>query len=286
MHALRYFFMEAFGSLWRSRRAAALATLTISAALFVLGLFLVINTNVQRVVSRWSESAEVSVFLQDDVNADQLRDIDQMAHRSGLMADRRYVSKEQALTRFRADFPDLSGAVAALDRNPLPASVELRLKPSIREATGAVDAFAAALTAMPGVADVRYDREWLGRLNAVIRAARLMGALIASVLALTAAMTVAGVVQLAAAARRNEIEIMQLVGAPLAYVRGPFVAEGILQGGFGALFALLALAAGFAPVRMRYPSLTFLPVPSAALVLTAGMLLGCIGGYIAARRVR
>lgn len=69
-------------------------------------------------------------------------------------------------------------------------------------------------------------------------------------------------------------------------MRGPFVAEGILQGGSGALLALLALAAGYAAVRMRYPSLTFLPVRTAALLLTAGMLLGCIGGYMAARRVR
>ena len=104
------------------------------------------------------------------------------------------------------------------------------------------------------------------------------------------------VVRLAATARRDEIEIMQLVGAPLAYVRGPFVVEGILQGGVGAALALLALWGMFMAVRMRYgqlaadavglTSLTFLPAGSWLAVLGGGMLLGCIGGLVVARSVR
>jgi cell division transport system permease protein len=286
MHALFFFFREAGLSLWRGWRGAALAALTIAASLFVLGLFLVINANVQALVSGWTQSAELSVFLRDDVTQEQLRDVDQMAERSGLIAERRYVSKSEALSRFRADYPDLAGAAAAMDPNPLPASFELRLKASMREARNAVDGFSAAVSAMPGVADVRYDRQWLGRLNLLVRGARVIGTVIVAVLALAAAMTVAGVVRLAAAARRNEIEIMQLVGAPLPYVRGPFVVEGLLQGVLGAGLALVALAAGGAAVRRGYPAITVLPPRVAAFVLVAGMLLGCLGGYAAARRVR
>ena len=295
MHALRYFFTEAFASLWRGRRAALLAILTIAAGIFVLGLFLLLNANLQRLVSRWSESAELSVYLSDDATPEQLRSIDEMVGESGVAAERRYVSKDQALARFRADFPDLAGAAAALDHNPLPASFELRLNPSIREAPGAVDGMVTAIRAMNGVDDVRYDREWLGRLNAVVRVVRVLGGVVILVLALAAAMTIGNVVRLAATARRDEIEIMQLVGAPLAYVRGPFVAEGILQGGIGALLAVGALGAGFLLVRARYHEpiaaalggpLTFLPVAMAALVVAGGMLLGCLGGYVVARRVR
>ena len=286
MHALFYFFREAAISLWRGWRGAAMAALTIAASLFVLGLFLVINANVQALVSGWTESAELSIFLADDVTEEQLRDLDQMADRSGLIAARRYVSKAEALARFRADYPDLAGAAGAMDPNPLPASFELRLKASMREASGAVDGFSAAVAAMPGVADVRYDRQWLGRLNLVVRGARVIGTVIVAVLALAAAMTVAGVVRLAAAARRHEIEIMQLVGAPLPFVRGPFVVEGLIQGGLGAAFALMALASGGAAVRRGYPAITVLPPHVVAFVLVAGMLLGGLGGYAAARRVR
>jgi len=285
MRALQYFFREALGSLWRARGAAVLATATISVGLFVLGFFLLVNTNVQRVVDRWSESAEVSVFLEDAVTAEQLKSIDELVAHSGLAAHREYVSKQQALERFTADFPDLAPAAGSTNRSPLPASFELQLRSDVREASGAVDGLVASLSKMAGVADVRYDRQWLERLNAIIRGARIAGAVVVAMLAFAAAMTVANVVRLAATARRDEIEIMQLVGAPFAYVRGPFVAEGILQGGAGAILAIAALAVLFQAGRLRF-DLTFLSFPILVVLLLGGMAVGCLGGYVVARRVR
>jgi cell division transport system permease protein len=287
VRALQYFFTEAFASLWRSRGAAALAIATIAVGLFVLGVFLVLNANLQRVVDRWSASAELSVFLADEATPEQLKAIDEMAARSGLAADRAYVSKDEALERFRKDFPDLASSASALGSNPMPASFELRLRPEAQDAPAAVDGLVTALAGMPGVADVRYDRDWLARLNTVVRGARIAGAVIVALLGIAAAMTVANVVRLAAAARRDEIEIMQLVGAPFAYVRGPFLAEGILQGGIGAVVALAALAAAYQFVRMRFVGdLIFLSVPFAGVLLLGGMAVGCLGGYAVARRVR
>lgn len=296
MHALRYFFTEAAASLWRSRGAALVAILTIAAGLFVLGFFLLVNVNLQGIVQRWSESAELSVYLDDRATAEQLKNIDEMVAGSGLAVERMYVSKEQALSRFRTDFPDLAGATAALGSNPLPASFEIRLRPDLRDATGAIDGLVGALGHMPGVADVRYDREWLARLNTVVRGARIAGLVVVVMLTLAAGLTVANVVRLAAASRRDEIEIMQLVGAPFAYVRGPFVAEGILQGGLGALVALAGLAAAFVAFQARYGAvaaatlgaerLTFLPMPVVGMLVAGGMVVGCAGGYVVARRVR
>jgi len=283
MHALHYFFSEAAASLMRGRVASALAILTIATGIFVLGVFLIANANFQRVVDRWSQSAELSVYLQDGVTPDQLAGIDDLTARSGLAAQREYMSKEQALTRFTTDFPDLAGAASTLENNPFPASFEVQLKADVRESTVAVDGLVSALSNMAGVADVRYDREWLTRLSTLVRTGRIAATGIVALLALAAAMTVGNVVRLTAAARRDEIEIMQLVGAPLAYVRGPFVAEGILQGGLG---ALVALTSAFYFVRTRFEALTFLAVPMAAGLLLGGILLGCVGSYVVARRVR
>lgn len=295
MHALQYFFVEAVASLRRGWRSGVMSVLTIGAGLFVLGCFLLLNYNVQRVVGRWSESAELSVYLHDNVTQEQLHNIDTMVADSGLTAERRYVSKDEAVVRFKEDFPDLAPAAGIAEGNPFPASFEVRLAPAMRDATGAIDGLVNALRAMAGVEDVRYDREWLGRLNTLVRAARIAGLVIVVLLALASAMTVANVVSLAAASRRAEIEIMQLVGAPLAYVRGPFVAEGILQGGLGATAAMVGLGLVYLVLRARSGAgLTallggtpmFLPIPAVLLVVGGGMLLGCLGGYVVARRVR
>ena len=296
MRALQYFFIEAGSSLWRGWRAALLAVLTIAAGLFVLGFFLVLNANLQRLVTRWTESAELSVYLADDVTQDQLRMVDDLVGKSGLAAQREYVSKQEAAARFKRDFPDLAAPAEGLQSNPFPASFEVRLKPEMREATGAVDALAAALGGVAGVADVRYDRRWLNRLNTIVRAARGIGLVVVILLAVASALTVASVVRLAAAARHDEIEIMQLVGAPFAFVRGPFVVEGLLQGGAGALVALLLLWGMFTAMRVRYgqmaadavglTTISFLPIELWIAVVGGGMLLGCIGGIIVARGVR
>ena len=296
MRAFNYFFSEAAASLWRGRKAAVLSIFTIAGGLFVLGFFLVLNTNVQRLVGRWTESAELSVYLKDDVTQDQLRIVDDLIAGSGLAAERTYISKTQAIARFKQDFPDLASATTRLETNPFPASFEIQLKPEVRDAGGAVDNLSTTLAGLRGVADVRYDRRWLARLNSVVRLLRSLGLGIILLLAFASALTVASVVRLAATAREDEIEIMTLVGAPLTYVRGPFIVEGVLQGGVGALVAILLLWMAFAAANARYGAaaaqavglggITFLPWFLSVLIVVGGMLLGCVGGLIVARGVR
>ena len=296
MRALQYFVTEAAASLWRGRRAAVLAVLTIGAGLFVLGFFLIVNTNLRQLTGRWAESAEFAIYLRDDASAEQRRVIEELVSDSGLAAAHQYISKGEAAERFKQEFPDLGATAARLERNPFPASIDVRLRPEVRTAEDAVENLAKTLSSQPGVADVRYDRRWLTRLNGIITVVRTIGIVIVAMLALASALTVANVVRLAAHARRDEIEIMQLVGAPFAYIRGPLVLEGVLQGGAGALLAMVSLGVLFAAARARYGavvanvaglgSITFLPAELCVILLLGGMLLGCIGGFIVARTVR
>ena len=169
--------------------------------------------------------------------------------RSGLASSVTLVSKDDARKEFARDFPDLASATASLDRNPFPASFAVRLNTDAQSAPSAVENLTTTLSAAAGVADVRYDRTWIARLNTTIRVIRGVGLAIILLLAIASALTVANVVRLTAMARRNEIEIMQLVGAPFAYIRGPFIAEGLIQGGVGALAAIVFLLATFAAIR-------------------------------------
>lgn len=296
MRALSYFFGEAAESLWRSRQAAALSVLTIAAGLFVLGFFLMVNANLERVIGRWSDAAELAVYVRDDARPDQVSALNEMIGRSGLSETLVYYSKDDARREFARDFPDLALAAAALDRNPFPASFAVRLNARAQDAPGAIDNLITALNAMGGVADVRYDRTWIARLNATMRVIRGVGFVIILLLAVASAMTVGNVVRLAAMARRDEIAIMELVGAPFAYIRGPFIAEGLLQGGLGAIIAVAALLASFAAIRARFGTFmadavgltgfAFVPLQLLLLLVVGGMALGCLGGFAVARGVR
>jgi cell division transport system permease protein len=295
VRALGYALAEAGASLWRGRRSGALAIITIAAGLAVLGLFLVAAGNLQHLVQRWSAAAELSVYLDDEVSAADRIAIEQVLDASAIVEDRVHVSKAEAYSRFRAEFADLAPAAESLAGNPFPASYEIGLRPDV--ATGSqVEELAARLARLSGVIDVRYDQQWLARLLLVIRAVEVTGLAIVLVLVMAAALTVGNVVRLAAYTRRDELEIMQLVGAPYAYVRGPLVAEGVVQGGIGAVVAIALLAAGFAAGRLWWneaivgafggEGLRFLPWPVIAVLLAGGMGVGCLGGIIAARSVR
>jgi cell division transport system permease protein len=291
MRALEYAFRQGGASLWRSRGSSAFAVLAIALAIIVLGALLLLTWNAQQLLGRWSEAAEFSVYLRDDATSDQRGAIETAIDQSGLATGREYVSKAEALSRFRREFAELSELTSGFDDNPFPASIEVRVRPDGDDA--AAEALVRRLVALPGVADTRYDKDWLTRVGAGLGTIRAAGFALAVLMAVAAAVTVATVVRLGLRARREELEIMELVGAPLAFIRGPFVAEGFLQGGIGALLAISALWVGFV-VAMAWwgPDLSnlldggavqFLPIRLSLYLILGGMLVGSAGGLVAAR---
>lgn len=295
MKAVRYSLREALISLRRAGRSTLMSIGTVAVAFLTLGGFLLAATNLQRLVEQWGSTAEISVFLRDD--ADQATRAalatELGAHAAVERVD--YVSKEQALARFKAEFPELTDMTASGGGNPFPASIELQLRREAIEA-GAAGTLAGQLRNRTGVVDVRYDREWVERLLALVTGVRLTGLAIAGVLLLGAAFTVAAIVRLSLFTRRDEIEIMRLVGAPFAYLRGPSVAEGTIIGGLGALVALVVLYALYRSFKIRLAEaltaigvgeeLHFLGGTEAFLLVLAALVLGGLTGTAVARAVR
>ncbi|MFN2447717.1 MAG: cell division protein FtsX [Vicinamibacterales bacterium] len=292
MSAARYSFDEAVASLRRSGRSATISIATIAVAFLTLGGFLVLLTNVEAAAARWAEAAEVSVYLEDTLSAESRAAIEQELRAMAAVADVVYVSKDDALRRFRENFPELSDIASGLDTNPFPASLEVRLRPENATADGG-QSLAAIVSAQDGVVDVQFDQRWLTRVLAAVAAVRLFGLGMGAVLLTGAAFTVASVVRLSLVARRDELDIMELVGAPFAFVRGPFIAEGMLQGLAGALLALALLRFGYSMVVDRVGAgltdllgpggLRFVGVSSAVLLIAAGLIVGALAGALASR---
>jgi cell division transport system permease protein len=292
MRAIAYSFREGASSLWRSRGSSAFAVLAIALALVVLGALLVVTWNAEQLLARWASAAECSVFLRDDATSEQRGAVEAFIDQSGAAVDHEYVSKAEALARFKREFAELAPLTAGFDDNPFPASIEVRLQPTA-DRDGRAEALLKGLKALPGVADTRYDREWLSRVGGGLQTVRSAGFALAVLMAVAAAVTVATVVRLGLQGRREELEIMELVGAPLSFIRGPFVAEGFLQGGVGALLAIAALWLGFLLVSGWWGSelevflgagtLSFLPFRLCAELIAGGMAVGSAGGLVAAR---
>src|SRR4030095_3286702 len=124
---LGYAFKQAWVSVRRSGRSAIMSIGTITIAFITLGGFLLVSLNVQRIIDRWREAAEMSVYLQDSIAAQAQQNLEQLLKSPPAVAGVEYVSKPGALERFRQDFPELTDVAGSLAENPFPATFEVRL---------------------------------------------------------------------------------------------------------------------------------------------------------------
>jgi cell division transport system permease protein len=293
LRAFRYFVEEALTSLWRSRLITGLSVITIAVSLFVLGAFLSLASNLAEVVARWSDKVQVTFYLED-----QLPEAPRESLQAALRADPAvetvaYVSREEALRRFRALFREMRSLPEDLGENPFPAALEVTLRPnrnSAVEAQRVVDGFRKA----PGVEDVEYDLLWIQRLTTAVRLVRGAGAFLGAILVLAAVFTISNVMRLTMYARQDELDIMRLVGAAPAYVKGPFVLEGMIQGGLGGVLALGLLWGIFhalsrdllATSDLLGRTAIVLPPVMAALIVVGGTLVGLAGSLVSLGRLR
>ena len=128
MRALGYALREGWASLWRSRGSSALAVVAIALAIIVLGSLLLLTWNVERLLAEWTSATELSVYLRVDTTSEQRGAIEGLIDESGVADGRDYVSKADALTRFRREFADLASLTTGFDDNPFPASVEVQVR--------------------------------------------------------------------------------------------------------------------------------------------------------------
>jgi cell division transport system permease protein len=293
LRALGYFFQEALTSLWRSRLTGALSVGTIAVSLFVLGAFLTVASNLSHAVARWRQKVEVTFYLSEGLEPRIRQSLIDRLHEDAMVESVTVVSREDALDRFRALFRDLRTLPDDLGENPFPASLEVTLK-SDRQSPEAVQAMVEAYRNAPGVAEVQYDLLWIQRLSTAIRLVRGLGAVLGGILVLASVFTISNVIRLTVYARQDELDIMRLVGATQAYVRGPFVVEGMLQGGLGGLLSVGLLWIAFrvlAPDAIAASALlgravVFLPRSLCWAVVGGGMLVGVVGSLVSLGRSR
>jgi cell division transport system permease protein len=292
LRALGYFFQEALTSLWRSRLVNAVSIGTIAVSLFVLGAFLTVAGNLGDVVSRWTEKIQIIVYLEGGIEDRVRASLENRLREDPAVESIVLVDREQALERFRALFRDLSSLPEDLGENPFPASLEVNLKPTHQD-PAEVERLAREFAEVPGVQEIQYDLLWIERLATGVRLLRGVGAFLGGILVLAGVFTISNVIRLTVYAREDELDIMRLVGATRSYVKGPFVVEGMLQGGLGGLaatgmlwLALRWLARDVSSSEMLGAAAFTLPPGIGTALVAGGMLVGIVGSLVSLRRVR
>lgn len=242
--ALRYFLREAGVSLVRSWKVTFLAVLVIAVSLFVGGVFLVVASNLARVVERARDESRVVVYFAAETGEAETRALADALATEPWVAAVRTVTAEDARRRFVEIFPSLSDLVEeGSGAGALPPSLELLPAPGV--AKEALAARLEELRARERVAMVDDDRDWVAQLSAVVAVVRALGLTLGGVLLGAAVFTIGSVIRLTAYLYEEEIAIMRLVGATEFFIRGPFYATGLLQGLLGGAAAAVSLPLAF-----------------------------------------
>lgn len=278
-----YALREAASSVRRTPLLTLLSVVAITLSLFVIGVFSLAAFNIRLAIDQIEERVEVVAYLRDGASAEQAE-----IARGELLAlpevlETRYVSKTEALATAVEELEEFREVFANLEVNPLPASLEIRLRPGYRH-PAAVEEVAERLLVYPFVEDVEFGREWVAKIVSLRRIAGGATALIGGAFAAVAAIIIATAVRISVFARREEIAIMRLVGATDGFIRRPFLIEGLVAGLVGGGLAVGLTYAAYLLVGRSLLQLAWPPAAWAWAAVAAGAAYGLLASALAVRR--
>lgn len=206
----------------------------------IIGIFLSLSNNLRYAAQEISDNMVVVLFLEKDINDASREALEKELSASPLVIKYRYINPDQATEKFETKFPDLKSIVDNLEETPFPASFEATLIEKDLSSNDIME-FIHRMETRPGVEDIQYNKEWIERMQSLSRLAKAIGFFLGGILILASFFIISNVIKLNVFARRNEIEILKLVGGTNMFIRIPFLFEGIILGILGGLLSLILL---------------------------------------------
>src|SRR5467141_4062130 len=274
-------FREAILTFKRAPLLSVLSVTTIACSLFVLGLFGLVVVNLQDALHGVEERVEVVAYLLPgapiEATAQALKDIEAFPE----VQSATYVSEDDALSRARAELVELRDVMQELERNPLPASIEVKLKPGFRD-TDHVSAVAERLRGFGFVDDVRFGRDWVEKLDRLRGLAAAVGIVVGAAFAVI--IIIGTTIRMAVLQRSREIAIMRLVGATDGFIRRPFLLQGAIKGLLGGAVAIGLSFGAYVLINRYLLQSSFFTEEQGVAIVAFGALIGLVGSALSVGR--
>lgn len=290
---MRYFLGRALANIRQNVFVNVVTIGTITLALLIVALFLLLVVNLENAAESWSERVQVTVYFDKELTAQEQADLKNRIQALSGTAKVGWVGRDEALMRFKGRLKGQETLLEGVRPEILPTSFEIALKKSSRSSED-VEAYVARLKMVPGIGEIQYGEEWVRRFNTFLTFMRLVGALVGGFLLIAVVFIVSNTIRLTVYARRDELEVMSLVGATRLFIKMPFLIEGLLQGLAGGLLSLILIvliyqlflhnAGNFLIFNPVTSGLAFLPAEFMLGLVAAGALLGVMGSLTSLRR--
>jgi len=283
---MRLLFREAFLAFRRAPLLSSLSVTTIAFSLFAVGLFGLVAINMREALRGLENRVEIVAFILRGTPLETITLAADDISKFPEVLSVGYVNEDSALAQAQAELTEFRDAYRDLEINPLPASVEIRLKEGYRDAQS-VATVAERLEGFSFIDDVRFGREWIERLDRLRNVAGLVGLVIGLAFAAVAVIIIGTTIRMTVLQRAREIAIMRLVGATNGFIRGPFLLEGAIKGLLGGLLSILLIYAGYVLFGRNTPllsGLVFFQPHHLMLGILFGVALGLGGSLVSVGR--
>lgn len=289
VRTIEYYIREVFISLRRNNWMSVASIGTVAVSLFIFGMFLMMVMNMNKLAENMESQVQINVYLLDKVDREQARDIEKDLKEIEGVESVGFVTKDEAMERFKDRLGDQKTLLDALDEtNPLPDSFEVTVtNPDL------VKPAAEKMEKLDGVECAKYGQDVMEHLFEITRLLRIFGFTLMLVLAFATLFIISNTIRLTVFARRKEIAIMKYVGATDWFIRWPFVMEGMVLGLFGSIIAAMVLRTAYIAMAEKvYETLAFFPlIPEqpfltyiTIVVVISGMVVGAIGSAVSIKK--
>lgn len=292
--SLLYFPLRALRNMRQSPFLCTAAIATVAVSLTILAFFAIVVLNVQKLTSHWSKEVQIVAYMDQTPDQGQLKAWMTEIGNLPEVAAVTYVSPAEAHNRFKTRLGQDAGLLDGLATDILPASLEITLKEDQRNRVG-IGKVISHLRQESRFSDLRYGQEWLEKFEAFVALLKMAGAFLGGFLLFAALFIVSNTIRLTLFARRDELEVMALVGGTPLFIKAPFLLEGAFQGALGGCLALAGsymlylvfLKEGLSSLLLTtgVNTITFLPSHYGLAVILAGLTLGFLGSLLSLRKL-
>jgi cell division transport system permease protein len=291
VNALALFFKRAMQDILRHRLLNAVTIITIALSVLIVSAFGLFFINVEDVVRSWEKGVRMMAYLKPDTSAAMRKDIEGKLLQMPGVQEVRFTSKEEALETLKAQMIHQKSLLEGLRGNPLPEAFEIRLS-SVSDKDRDLESMATRIEAIPGVEEVEYGRQWIGKVIYFFQLFRLAGLAMGGLFLMATISIVANTIRLLLYSRQAEIEIMRLVGATDRFIKAPFYIEGLIQGFLGAIVGLSVLAGAYYFISSNmlqslsavFFTIRFFSSGTLLAAVACSMLVGWIGCFLSLKQ--
>ena len=291
--SLRYMLVRAIQNMRRNLfpNVTTIGVITISVLIF--STFSLIAFNLASFLKIWEDKIEVIAYIKGKTPASEIENLFNKTRQMEGVESVRYVSPSDAMAFMESKLGNQKNLLEGIQPTVLPHSLEVQLKKEYRNSTK-IGEVVSQLKEIPQIEEIQYGQEWVGMFSSLVHILRLTQWVLGGLLLVAMLFIISNTLQLTIASRREEIEIMQLVGASPSFVQVPFYLEGMIQGLLGAGLALLFLFLLQRGILLYLPlsikdwmlkiPILFLPLKTLIGILLGGMVLGFLGSFMASVR--